>query len=399
MINLKKAVSVKRISPCDGRHYFFGYYDLQPYNKSQTLHLSHRADFMDRLQTASDSADVGVIDVESGKFHKLDTTYAWNFQQGAMLQWNSLSPENEIIYNSYIDNEYHGVVMDINTGKKRYLDVPVANVSRDGKYGLGINMSRLYDFRPGYGYAPIPDKYKNVNHSDEDGVFLIDMQTGKSKLILSMQEIWDFSGSFFQKDEKLIINHITFNPGAGRFLMLVRNFPEAGKAHVTASITADINGKDLFNLCDYGITSHYWWMNDTYLVWYADGKELTCKCGRLNNYIVKDKTYEGSLMADGFFTFDNHMSFTGDNKYMITDTYPLGIGIMTLRLYSPEKNTASDLAYFHPVNVDCVDARCDLHPRWNRTSDAVTFDSIHEGFRGIYKIDLPDTLKKSLLEE
>ena len=398
MRNVKKGVSVRRISPGDA-HYFFGYYDLQPFNKSQNLHLAHKSTFMGRMPLATESADIGVIDVETGKFEKLDSTFAWNFQQGAMLQWNSLNPDNEIIYNSMVDGEYVGIVMDINNGKKRYLDKPVANVSRDGKYGLGINMSRLYDFRPGYGYAPIKDKYFDINHSDEDGVFLIDMETGKSKLVLSLQEIWDFSGSFYEKDQKIIVNHITFNTDASRFLMLVRNFPVPGKAHETASITVNRDGSDMFNLCDYGITSHYWWMNETDIVWYADGKELDCKFGRLNNYIVKDKTYEGTLMADGFFTFDNHMSFNGDNTIMLTDTYPLEMGVQTLRLYKPSINTAVDLGAFYSMKPEIVDARCDLHPRWNRSFDAVTFDSTHEGFRGIYKIDLPKDKMDSLFEE
>ena len=114
----------------------------------------------------------------------LDTTQAWNFQQGAMLQWNPKVADREIIYNSFIDNEFAGVFMDIYSGKKRYLDRPVANVSKDGKYGISINMSRLYDFRPGYGYAWPTDKYYYNNHSCNDGINVIDMDSGKSKLVL-----------------------------------------------------------------------------------------------------------------------------------------------------------------------------------------------------------------------
>ena len=163
MKHLRKSVPVKRISPGNG-HYFFGYYDLQPYNESEKFHLTHRTTFRNRLQNENDSAEVGFIDVSNGRYERLDTTYAWNFQQGAMLQWNPASSEREVIYNSMLDGEYCGVVMDINDGKKRYLDRPVANVSRDGRYAIGINMSRLYDFRPGYGYAPIPDPFYYKNH-------------------------------------------------------------------------------------------------------------------------------------------------------------------------------------------------------------------------------------------
>ena len=89
-------------------------------------------------------------------------------------------------------------------GQKRFLDRPVANVSPLGDYALSINFGRMYDFRPGYGYAEFRDGFYWDKHSKEDGVFLIDLKTGKSKLVLSMDEIWEFcKGYFGGKDEKL----------------------------------------------------------------------------------------------------------------------------------------------------------------------------------------------------
>lgn len=387
MIHLYNSAEIKRISPCDA-HYFFGYYDLQPYNKSQTRHLVHKTMFRNRLQDKNDIAEVGFIDMNNGKYEMFDTTPAWNFQQGAMLQWNPLSPENQVVYNSIDDGEYCAVVMDIESGKKRLLECPVANVSRDGRWAIGINMSRLYDFRPGYGYAAVPDKFYHKNHCNNDGVFLIDMQTGKSKLVLSMEEIWEFSGSFFDKDEKMIINHITFNPSADRFLALVRNFPVPGKKHSTAVITANRDGSDMYLLSDYGIQSHYWWLNDDEVIFFNDGKELDCTLGLVNNYILKDKSHQGQLLADGFFVRDNHMSFSPDNSLMITDSYPDENGHQVIQLYSPSANICVDLGYFYSMPNVCTDVRCDLHPRWNRSGDGITFDSTHEGFRGVYKMDL-----------
>ena len=45
-----------------------------------------------------------------------------------------------------------------------------------------------------------------------------------------------------------------------------------------------------------------------------------------------------------------------------------------------------------------TDVRCDLHPRWNRKGNAITFDSTHEGFRGIYRVELTEKELKDLFD-
>ena len=44
-------------TPDDGFQYFFGYYDLQPFDSSERFHLMHRVRFMDRRPTADDTAE------------------------------------------------------------------------------------------------------------------------------------------------------------------------------------------------------------------------------------------------------------------------------------------------------------------------------------------------------
>jgi hypothetical protein len=41
-----------------------------------------------------------------------------------------------------------------------------------------------------------------------------------------------------------------------------------------------------------------------------------------------------------------------------------------------------------------MEIRCDLHPRWNRAGDAISFDSLHEGFRGVYSMEIGSLLKQ-----
>lgn len=380
---------VRRISPADG-NYFFGYYDLPAFSADNRLHLTHKPAFIDRLQNAQDSVEFGLIDLSDGKYRALDTTCAWNFQQGAMLQWNPANAAEEIIYNSVSADGYIGVVQNIHTGKKRFLEKPVANVSRDGKYALSINFARLYNFRPGYGYAYYEDPFYYKNHSEQDGVFLIDMETGKAKLVLSMQQIWEFSGSFFSEDQKMCINHITFNPDASRFLFLARNFPPAGKPHSTALITVNRDGSDPYLLSDYAYASHYYWKDNEHLIFHAACKELPCSRGFYNSYLMRDQTHEGELVDPRFYLCDNHMSYSPDGKTILSDTYPDHNRMQQLNLYNTETRTGTFLGNFYSMEPACGDIRCDLHPRWNRTGTAFSFDSTHEGFRGVYLVDLEE---------
>lgn len=383
---IKKSYYAKRISPLDGE-YFFGYYDLQPFNGN--LHLTHKVANADKLHERGDVAEVGLLDINTEKYERLDTTGAWCFQQGAMLQWNPLAPEDEVIYNSLGDGDYNATILNIHTGKKRFLDRPVANISPKGDYALSINMSRLYDFRPGYGYAEYGDPFYWKNHSADDGIFLTDMKTGKSRLIISMEQIWEFSKDYFEgKDQKLVVNHITFNTDGSRFLFLVRNFPPAGGKHVTAIITANTDGSDMFMLSDYGIQSHYFWLDREHVIFYSDGKELACARGKASNYILKDKTYEGELVGGGYFNRDNHMSYSPDRKLMITDTYPDDRIMQPLKAISIEKDLCVELGRFYSIKRSVTDLRCDLHPRWNKDGSMISFDSTHEGQRGVYVIDM-----------
>lgn len=384
---IKKSYYAKRISPLDGE-YLFGYYDLQPFNGN--LHLTHKITTdPNKLHVRGDTAEIGLLDINTEKYEKLDTTGAWCFQQGSMLQWNPASPKDEIIYNSLGDGDYNATIMNINTGKKRFLDRPVANVSPNGDYALSINMGRLYDFRPGYGYAEYGDPFYWQNHSAKDGVFLTDLRTGKSRQILSMEAIWEFcKGYFGGKDQKMVINHITFNTDGSRFLFLLRNFPEPGKKHVTALITANTDGSDMFLLSDFGVQSHYFWIDRERVVFYSDGKELACARGWCNNYILKDKTYEGEMICDGYFAVDNHMSYSPDRKLMLTDSYPDEKLMQSLTLVDVDKKFGVEMGRFYSITRPIIDLRCDLHPRWNQDGSMISFDSTHEGQHAVYVMDI-----------
>ena len=178
-------VEIHRLSPIDKFHYFYGYYDNPAFSKGDEKHLCHRVSFWDRLPVKDDICELGAFDIKTGVWEKYAETSAFNFQQGCMLQWNPQNPGGEIIYNIRKGDEYRSVVHNIKNGNKRILPAAVANVSRDGKWGLSINFNRIFDFRPGYGYSGVRDPLYDIPQPREDGIHVINMDTGDIKFIIN----------------------------------------------------------------------------------------------------------------------------------------------------------------------------------------------------------------------
>ena len=99
---IRKEVPVKAVTPKDGAHYFFGYFDKFQFDSTDTLLLGNRVDFTGRQPRFGEKNTVGVIDPGKATFEPLAQTLAWNWQQGSMLQWFS---DREVIFNDVEDGQ------------------------------------------------------------------------------------------------------------------------------------------------------------------------------------------------------------------------------------------------------------------------------------------------------
>lgn len=388
---LKLPAAARRLTP-ENEHWFFGYYDIPAFDSRGERHLCLRVPFLDRLPVKEDVAELYCIDLRTGERVKIGETTAWNFQQACMLQWHPTLPD-AVIYNVRTEGVgcgYGAMVQSLGGGILTRLDRPVANVARTGRHAVSVNFDRMYDFRPGYGYAGQTDAFRDDPHPAEDGIFLTDLVGGKSRLILSLWQIWDFAGGYFQEDQKICVNHITFNPDGTRMVFLARNFPKPRTPWRTALLTCDTDGKDLFLLSDFAMASHYHWRDPQVVTFYSEGRELGGAGPQL--YELTDRTHTGRAIDPGFFVRDGHNSYSPDLSWMLYDSYPLADGLRELYLYDLKNRRGGLLGRYGFPPACAGDIRCDLHPVWSPDGRNISFDSVHEGYRALYHMDLTDAM-------
>lgn len=384
---------VIRVSPDDEYEYFYGYYDKSPWDSTDRYLICIRVQQAYKSVAPKEPGTVCLIDTENdNKVIEIGTTHSWNVQQSCMAQWMGPDFKSRIIYNDFRDGKYCSVVFNIETmNEEMVLPLPVYDVSKDGSFALSLDFSRLHRMRPGYGYSNLPDVTKNDLCPDRTCIWKIDIASGHVEDLLNYT---DFAG--FEPDETMNgaehkVNHLMISPNGKRFMVLHRWF-DKGRKH-TRLVTVNIDGTEMYNLSDEMFVSHCYWKNDNEILSFLRKRET----GN-HYYLLKDKTNQYKMYWPELNT-DGHCSYSPDGKYIITDTYPNRKRIASVYLCTEEDNRSRKIArLFSPFKYD-NDCRCDLHPRWNRKGNSICIDSVHEGKRGLYVINIPSVSSISKLEK
>ena len=367
-----------------GKHHFFGYYDIPTWDSTGQYVLALESDFDDRFPTAEDAATIGMVELETKEFHPLTETRAWNLQQGCMLHWLPTAPDRKIIYNDRDGDRFVSIVMDVFTGEKRVLPRPIAGLTNDGRKALSLNYARMRQCRRVVGYAGVDDPNIDVPHPADDGLFLLDLESGESELIVSFARAYELNPIEGLRDHALWFNHTTVNTDDTRLTWAACYKPGSGPRpnRTSAFFVANLDGSGLTCLTPYLHVSHHDWLDpERIMVWTdMDGQG---DCFNLLNVV----TQEFEVVARDEVTRDGHCSFTRDGKWFLMDTYPDGERMQTLYIWNMKEQRMVVLGRFYAPPYATGDVRCDLHPRWDRHDRWITFDSVHEGSRQVYAVD------------
>lgn len=376
-----------RVSPDDAQ-YFFGYFDKSPWNSKGVL-LANRVCFSHRQPRFGDKAELGTL--ADGKFTAFASTLAWCWQQGCMLQFFD---DDTVIFNDFEDDHFVSRLCDYRTGRiLRTYDRPVYCLANDRSYALSLDFARLDRERPGYGYTGVWHNNLFYNAPDNDGIWKLDLKSGDSKLLFSYKQLRDFCKNPGLYNNICWVNHLLCSPNDERFGFLFRWRTVSRTGFLnweTLFLTADCNGENLYLLNDEGMSSHYSW---------ADNDHIVCFVNRNSHgwqhYLLTDQTPFDEALSAGCFWGDGHCTFSKDKQWMLSDSYPWPQG-RERRLYL-RKNATGEVWLLGKYFADPTlpgPCRCDLHPRLSADNRTICFDSVHEGRRGVYLMDVSKITSK-----
>lgn len=366
----------------DNRQTFFGYYDVSPFSKNNSLLLAMTTKIGNRPPTPGDSVKVGYFDYKnSDEFRHVGTTSTWCWQQGCRLRWYPADENKLILYNKLINGTYASVIQNvIDESIVNEFDFPIYDVQESCDQALTLNFSRLGRLRPGYGYTNLPDTTSRQKAPNDDGVWVVDLNSSDKRLLLSLQEISELDPEPSMVDADHYFNHISVSPYDDTFMC----FHLWSKNSVTHNrlVVCGMNGDGLKLFSTSGVFSHYTWSSASELLLTIFHSKQRAEYVRYNI-----QTDTRTKMDDGMLLTDGHPTWSPDGNTLLTDTYPDKYDEQSVIIYTEAAGgrvikkfpTPIALSYRHGGEV-----RCDLHPRWDRDGGQVCVDSAAGGKRSLY---------------
>jgi hypothetical protein len=362
------------------KHHFFGYIgqcQTIPWNASGRYILGMEIDAIDRLPEPEEAATLILIDTQDGgRISRIDKTHAWNPQQGTMFYWNPLAAETQFFFNDrdVKSGKVFTVLYDIEKKRRvrefRYEDRPIGNggVAADGSAWLGLNYGRLARLRLVTGYPGALDWSKDEIAPDTDGIFKVDVATGRRRLLVSYRQL----------DEKLrekqpnlrhdglFINHTLWNRDCDQVYFFARagwNVKGAKRINIPFSIRADGTG---LTRHDMHIGGHPEWAEGSRLIGRRAKKQILYDVNQKKVVeqwgtpeIFPNPEGDISLSPDGRWFVNGHKQ--GDKNYYTV--YRRGDGSFARSKGIFKGSYGGDI-------------RIDPAPRWNRDNNTILVPGI-----------------------
>jgi len=247
---------------------------------------------------------------------------------------------------------------------------------------LAINYARMARLRPVTGYRGATDWTEGVDAPEDDGIFIIDIDSGSKRLLVSFARLAEelSRAGYAVEDMALFINHTLWNRDGELVYFFTRagwrasGTPRDKRINVACTIRKD--GTDLF-VGHQHIGGHPEWGVGSQIIGRQDDKQVI--------YDVQTREIVGTIASPvAIPNPEGDISLSPDGKWFVNGHSEKGKTYYTVvRL--------ADGKWVRSPGIDkgaySGDIRIDPAPRWNRQNNQILVPGLTEnGFRQLFVI-------------
>lgn len=410
-----------------GQSHFVGFHDITPWNvKTDEMVCLRTKTDEDRVPASDDCAEVVLLSPD-GEVRVLARTFAWNWQKGSRQKFVPAIGKRIVAYNDRTADGFSGILLDLDAAcgsqEQARFSRPFYDIATDGRYALSIDMVKLAECQPGYGYAH--PSLEEESPADE-GIWRIDLSSGETQLILPMEDFLHREGLSRQVGRHYF-THIQISPDSLRYVFMHRCFLASGGL-INNLVVAEMDGGGHRIIHDDKMSHFDWESTASIIVWcrqnaavkalkesrikgvaralYNLSKKVRSKAVRQNLYneaFRRIDIFSGkkSVIGRNVLPEDGHPQVNPKNSGIwVNDTYPNPEHVQTLMLFNSENNKRKDIAYLRTQpSIQETVFRCDLHPRWKPSGDKICVDSAHLGRRQVCVLNVADLVEDMVIRK
>lgn len=355
---------------------YFGFHDKSPWSWDNELLLSHQ--FTGRgneVESAKRSMQITIFRGENWlEPVPITETRAWNWQQGAQLQW--VGQKKRILFNDFLKGRCVAREVDINGNEQFVHEYPVAAVSRDGHTFASICFDAFGYEMPGYGYDFKGSHVRSTVPRDELIVFdkksVEKIIAGRAIPRLSQMKI---------DNERSFISHVAFSEGGVKIAFLRRN-KKPGRRLLSALYILDRKSGEVKRMPFLDMVSHYCWISDRHILAYGNDEKG-------QGFFVADvESITLEAVSKELGTEDGHPHSDRLGRRILVDSYPDKFRLQRLSVWDFNNKGRLDVAQlFSPMRF-WGRYRVDLHPRVRADGAYACIDCSINGVRSLATVPL-----------
>jgi hypothetical protein len=364
------------------KHHFFGYIghvQNTPWNQSGRYLVALQTESQDHLPGPDDPAEIVLLDATRDYAARVvDRTRAWNPQQGTMLYWNPAAPETQFFFNDRdpATGKVFCVLFDISLGNGRRIrefrfdDTPIGNsgVSQPGGWFAAINYGRLARLRAVTGYRSAFDWTQGDNRPASDGVFRVDVASGKKQLLVSYQQLADHLRARRPDIDSvgLFINHTLVNRSGDQIFFFVRGNYDIAGVRLNEPLLINSDGTGLRDLGQY-LGGHPEWDQGRRMMGSLNGRQVVYDTDLR-------QVVETIANVDVIPNPEGDIALSPDGQWLVNG-YRTGHANQYVLVHRPDGAWVRSGPY-DVTGWTSGDLRCDAAPCWRRDNRAIVFPAI-----------------------